>query len=127
MKEIQIIMKDKLTAKDIRKAVKELEKHEVKPDGDGLITVDIENPRELTDFFARKKREKELDCIQGGKMSLLELKLTKLEDYCKKNENRWFTEYIDANWKFEPIDFGKSLNFETIVNKEFIITPPLVG
>ncbi len=57
MKEIQIIMKEKLTAKDIRKAVKELEKHEVKPDGDGLITIEI--PRELTDFFARKKRAKD--------------------------------------------------------------------
>lgn len=32
-------MKEKLTAKDIKKVVKELEKHELKPDGDGLITI----------------------------------------------------------------------------------------
>ena len=34
-------------------------------------------------------------------MSLLELKLTLLEDYCKKNEMRWLCEYIDANWKLD--------------------------
>ena len=33
-------MKDKLIAKNIRKAVKILEKHELKPDGDGSITID---------------------------------------------------------------------------------------
>jgi len=34
-------------------------------------------------------------------MSLLELKLTILENYCKENEDRWRREYIDANWKFD--------------------------
>ena len=35
-------------------------------------------------------------------MSLLELKLTLLQDSLKKNEDRWRREYIEANWKFEP-------------------------
>ena len=34
-------------------------------------------------------------------MSLLELKLTLLEDYCKKNEMRWLCEYIRENWKLD--------------------------
>ena len=34
-------------------------------------------------------------------MSLIELKLTVLEDYCKRNEQKWFTEYINANWKLD--------------------------
>jgi len=37
-------------------------------------------------------------------MSLLELKLTLLEDYCKRNEDRWLSEYIREHWKF---DFNK--------------------
>ena len=34
-------------------------------------------------------------------MSLIELKLTVLEDYCKRNEQRWFTEYVNANWRLD--------------------------
>ena len=49
-------MKDKVTAKMIRKAVKRLEKHKIKPDKDGLI--EIEYPKVRTDFF--KKTEKEM-------------------------------------------------------------------
>lgn len=43
-------MKDKLTPEIIKKAVKRLMKHKIKPDGDGLITIQVENPRESTDF-----------------------------------------------------------------------------
>lgn len=43
-------------------------------------------------------------------MSLLELKLTGLEDCLKKNEDRWRNEYIRANWPFEP-------KIETLINK----------
>lgn len=46
-------------------------------------------------------------------MSLLELKLTILEDYCKKNENRWHSEYIKEHWKFEP-------KLKPLKNKELI-------
>jgi len=35
-------------------------------------------------------------------MSLLELKLTLLEDVLEKNEDRWRNGYIRANWPFEP-------------------------
>ena len=51
-------MKDELTPEMIKKAVKRLMKHKIKPDSDGLIT--IENPRifrgkliSITDFFKR--------------------------------------------------------------------------
>lgn len=57
-------------------------------------------------------------------MSLIELKLTILEDYCIKNEQRGLTEYIDANWKVEPVDSGKKPNFETVINKGLITTLP---
>lgn len=43
-------------------------------------------------------------------MSLLELKLTLLEDVLKKNEDKWRNEYIRANWPFEP-------KIETLINK----------
>ena len=46
-------------------------------------------------------------------MSLLELKLTILEDYCKKNEDRWHCEYIREHWKFESI-------LKPLKNKELI-------
>ena len=46
-------------------------------------------------------------------MSLLELKLTVLEDYCKKNEDRWHSEYIREHWKFE-------LFLKPLKNKELI-------
>lgn len=46
-------MKDKVTAKMIREAVKILEKHKLKPDGDGLI--EIEDPTVRTDFLYLKK------------------------------------------------------------------------
>ena len=42
-------MKNKVTAKMIRKAVKILEKHEIKPDKDGLIEVEV--PKIRTDFL----------------------------------------------------------------------------
>ena len=49
-------MKDKLTPKMIRKAVKILEKHKLKPDKDGLI--EVENPKVKTDFLrVIEKRE----------------------------------------------------------------------
>ena len=35
-------------------------------------------------------------------MSLLELKLTILEDSLRKHEDRWRSEYIRANWPFGP-------------------------
>jgi len=35
-------------------------------------------------------------------LSLIELKLTLLEDVLKKNEDKWRNEYIRANWPFEP-------------------------
>ena len=47
-------------------------------------------------------------------MSLLELKLTLIEDYCKKNEDRWRREYIRANWPFES--FLKSLQTKALVS-----------
>lgn len=48
--------------------------------------------------------------LKEVKLSLLELKLTLLEDYCKKNEDKWRNEYIRANFPFEP-------KIETLINK----------
>jgi hypothetical protein len=42
-------------------------------------------------------------------MSLVELKLTLLEDYCKKNEDRWNREYINSHWKFDPKEVRKCI------------------
>jgi len=47
-------------------------------------------------------------------MSLLELKLTLLEDVLKKNEDRWRNEYVRANWPFEP--FLKLLETKALVS-----------
>ena len=52
-------MKNKVTAKMIRKAVKILEKHKLKPDGDGLI--EIEYPKVRTDFFTKTEKEMIID------------------------------------------------------------------
>lgn len=68
-------MKEKLTAKDIRKAVKELEKHKVKPDSNGLIKIEVKNPRELTDFFARKKKERDEIMMKKIKMKYVGFKI----------------------------------------------------
>ena len=68
-------MKNKLTAKDIRKAAKILEKHELKPDGDGLITIEIENPRESTDFFAKRKQKRDRKMMKKIKMKYVGFKI----------------------------------------------------
>jgi hypothetical protein len=50
------IMKEKLTPETIKKAVKILMKHKIKPDEDGLIT--IENPIYSYDLLNYKGRNK---------------------------------------------------------------------
>lgn len=50
-------MKNKVTVKMIRKAVKILMKKEIKPDKDGFI--EIEDPTVGTDFLYLKKMRKE--------------------------------------------------------------------
>ena len=47
-------MKNKVNAKDIRKAVKILKKYEIKPDKDGLV--EIENPRIHFDLLDASKK-----------------------------------------------------------------------
>ena len=49
-------MDNKVTVKMIRKAVKILRKHELKPDEDGLIT--IEDPTIGTDFLYLRRIER---------------------------------------------------------------------
>ncbi len=49
-------MDNKVTAKMIRKAVKILRKHELKPDEDGFIT--IEDPTVRTDFLYLRRIER---------------------------------------------------------------------
>jgi len=68
-------MKDKVTVKDIRKAVKILEKHKIKPDKDGFI--EIEDPTIGVDFLYLKKIEKKgtiinTDTIKEGVRILTE-------------------------------------------------------
>ena len=53
-------------------------------------------------------------------MSLLELKLTILEDCIKRNENRWQSEYIREHWKFEPF-------LETLKTKDLLPLSHRVG
>ena len=50
------MMNNKVTAKMIRKAVKILEKHKIKPDKDGFI--EIEDPTVRTDFLYLRKNKK---------------------------------------------------------------------
>lgn len=51
-------------------------------------------------------------------MSLLELKLTILEDVLKRNEDRWKTEYIRANWPFpESLQTKASISVVHTVGK----------
>ena len=42
-------------------------------------------------------------------MSLLELKLTILEDCIEKNKDRWDSEYIREHWKFDIEEFRKDI------------------
>lgn len=47
-------------------------------------------------------------------MSLIELKLTILEDYCKKNEDRWHSEYIKEHWKLDMKAIYKNIFNEDV-------------
>ena len=55
-------MKNKVTAKMLRKVVKELRKIELKPGEDGLV--EIEDPTVGTDFLYLKKIKKKGDNIK---------------------------------------------------------------
>ena len=50
-------MKEKLTVKDIKKAVKILEKHKLKPDDDGLITIEQKRSNKIFDKFISRFAE----------------------------------------------------------------------
>ena len=51
-------MKKKATVEDIRNLVKELEKRELKPDGNGTIPIEMENLKVRTDFLYKPKKER---------------------------------------------------------------------
>lgn len=58
-------MTNKLTPKMIRKAVKRLEKYETKSNGNGLIEIEIESPRELLDIIEGIKNKLYILDIKG--------------------------------------------------------------